>query len=891
MAMTRPNLAVFQEYKQISVATATPFLDALVVGPCFQLMDYADDKATCAAGEYGIENENCPLPARSALVIADPPDAKPGIVLDPTSVEIYFDHAQVVLVESNTIDDTDDGLYTLGNNVFKAHTTASGIHFGVQKIAAGDTLVAQSGSTADYVKTIKEVTYVLKDKAGTLLFITNGVQAGDTVILSDDTVTPVRNGTYLVSSVRSESELEFVNLSWTGNYETGTTTTTVITVKSPSGTTRVTGTVVLADYGELKTTSDFTSNAGSNVQWRVERTVNDLLLDETQYSIEDNTVTIDADVIVDVPGTLFTSKKIAYALAYMGYRALRTDLQSITEIAGVSDMDTYLGKFDARNPLYVGALIAKANTTSPIKVFGVREDTLVGYMSMIEKISKDKKVYAIAPLTADSSVLATCKQMCEQLADPNYALAYGLKQKFRSTIGSIQLPIQKTMVAISGGGTAKEKISTAPAATRRLTLSVTGGVAPNFATDSTPGVIPGDVVTISADGIVVTATYTVAHVNTGLVLETTSNVTSISLTADDAYFKISSATGTQKILRTVDVGSVTAITVTASALDNLYLVLEDTLADFSHVLPGDILHVPSVPTVNDFTSYTIYTVNEVLSSTRLELVNRGTNTATVVNELPHLRSRTTGLALTDGVTYYRVVRTMSRSQQITDMIATANSYASKRLVLCYPDLVKVPQLPDGSLKTRLTPTVPALAGAQPGYYLSCAVAGLTAGSPSQKGFSGASVAGIEKIYNSDDYFTEEQITELSNAGIWIFEQASDTSPPVVVHEVTTNVASLEFGEYMSVKNFDYVARTFLDTLEVFKSGWNVIPETFDFVEDAARSVGNNLKGRYVAQIGAPLKDFRIDRVEESLLSADRIEAYVDVDLPMCLNTLGIHLVA
>jgi len=888
MAMTRPNLAVFQEYKKINVATATPFLDALVVGPCFQLMDYADDKALCEAGEYGVENENCPLPARSALVIADPPEAKPGIVLDPTSVEIYFDSAKVVLVESTTGEAVDNGLYSLGDNVFKAHTSAAGVHFGVLKIVPGDILVAQSGSTADYVKTIKEVTYVLKDKAGTLLFITNGVQAGDTVVLSNDTVTPVRNGTYLVSGVRSESELEFINLSWTGHTESIITTTT-ITVKSPEGTTRVTGTVVLADYGELKTTSDFTSSAGAIVNWRIERQVNDLLLDETQYSITDNTVTIDANVIVDI--TDFTSKKIAYALVYMGYRALRTDLQSITEIAGVSDMDTYLGKFDARNPLYVGALVAKANTTSPVKVFGLREDTLVGYMSMIEKISKDKKVYALAPLTTDSSVLATCKQMCEQLADPNYALAYGLKQKFRATIGSLQLPIQKTIVAVSGGGTAKEKISTAPAATRRLTLSVTGGTAPNFATDSTPGVIPGDVVTISADGIVITATYTVAHVNTGLVLETTTNVTGISLTVDDAYFKISSSAGVQKILRTVDVGSVTAITVTASALDNLYIILEDTLADYSHVLPGDILHVPSVPTVNDFTTYSIYTVNEVLSSTRLELVNRGTNTATVVNELPHLRSRITGLALTDGVTYYRVVRTMSRAQQIADMIATANSYASKRLILSYPDLVKIPQLPDGSLKTRTTPTVPSLAGAQPGYYLSCAIAGLTAGSPSQKGFSGASVAGINKIYNSDDYFTEEQITELSNAGIWIFEQASDASPPVVVHEVTTNVASLEFGEYMAVKNFDYVARTFLDTLEVFKSGWNVIPETFDFVEDAARTVGNNLKARYVAQIGAPLKDFRIDRVEESSLSADRIESYIDVDLPMCLNTLGIHLVA
>jgi len=95
---------------------------------------------------------------------------------------------------------------------------------------------------------------------------------------------------------------------------------------------------------------------------------------------------------------------------------------------------------------------------------------------------------------------------------------------------------------------------------------------------------------------------------------------------------------------------------------------------------------------------------------------------------------------------------------------------------------------------------------------------------------------------------------------------------------------------MCVKNVDFVSWTFLDTILGFIGGWNVIDQALDFIKLALQRDINNLKARFVSKIGAPLKDATISGVVFSELSADRIEAYIDSDFPVPLNTIGLHLV-
>jgi hypothetical protein len=345
--------------------------------------------------------------------------------------------------------------------------------------------------------------------------------------------------------------------------------------------------------------------------------------------------------------------------------------------------------------------------------------------------------------------------------------------------------------------------------------------------------------------------------------------------------------------RTVDGMVITAVGVTASALDNLYLVLTCPTATFitSGVIPGDILEIPNNPTVNNWSATpSQFVIDEVISNQKLRIVNLGNNTSTLEVELPHGGRRTNGTEITT-TEYCRVLRNLDKTQQVSEMVAVAQSITSKRCILCFPDEVMVTSLVDGSAPRITDPEEPEPAGVQPGYYLSCAVGGQTAGQPPQQGFTNLGISGIDTIYHSGDYFSEEQITNLSNGGIYVFVQANPAALPSTIHEVTTDVSALEFSEYMVVKDFDFVAWTFLDTLLPFLGIWNVTSETIEFIRQALFTTGNNLKARKVAKIGPPLLDYQLDSVEQSDLSKDRIEAYMQVDLPMTLNTIGLHLVA
>jgi hypothetical protein len=333
-------------------------------------------------------------------------------------------------------------------------------------------------------------------------------------------------------------------------------------------------------------------------------------------------------------------------------------------------------------------------------------------------------------------------------------------------------------------------------------------------------------------------------------------------------------------------------TLTPALLDDLYLIVNVPSAHFitEGVLPGDVLQMPHQPDINDFSNPTEWVVDDVLSETRLQVVNAGNDTSTVENELPHEGYRGGGAVVNQNHLYIRVIRNFTKGQQITEMLATAHSFSSRRLVLTYPDLVDVAGLKDGSLD-RLGGTDPMDAGSQPGYYLSCCVGGQTAGQPSQQGFTFLGVNGIKRIYGSNDYFSEEQLTELSNGGVYIFTQESLAALPSTIHEVTTDVSTLEFSEYMILKNFDYIAWTFLDVLLEFIGRWNVTPETIEFIGQAEQACIATLVSDRKPKIGAPLIDAKIISNEVSTISSDRVESYIEIEMPMVLNIIGCHLVA
>lgn len=899
MPLSRPNTVVYQEYTDLSVIPATPQLSELVVGPCYQLLDYLDDKVDCAAGSYGTSQEDNPRTSPTAAVtIATPPSIDTGAILTDASVRVFFDDATVVIKEIASAPGSSAGTFDADDNIFYT-TRALGTNMGSNYIAAGDTLITESAG-ADYVKTVKELAYIFYVVAGTPNFTTIGCDIGDIIEVSGDTAGVSRDGTYTVKKKYIEAGVvvdDSIEIEDASNL-IGVSADAHVRITTAAGVEKYTSLggakIILADWCHLRVTEDFPdANDVTNRLWRAERTLTDVELDSSDFSVDSTTkvVTVSAGITTTVSTTI-GDKPVSYAAMYMEYAALRQDLQNVNEVSSSAEAIALLGKYDARNPLCVGVHVSLANTSTTIKVYGVAADTLAGYRDFVERTGHLSDIYAVVPLTYSTSIIGYLKGVWENYADPTYVLSSGIKQKFRNVIGAVELVTQSDVVTETSGSSTLTKAGTIPTGNKTMTLSGLTGQTADF---SASGVLPGDIVNVTIAGIVL-GPYTVAHVNTALILETVETLPTLGAASNPVdTLDITDPTGliSRFTALTYSVG-VKEFTLAAGTQDALYLILSSPTSTFisDGVVPGDLLQMPSDPEVDTWTTYSTWEIASVDSETRLTIANNGNNTDALENELPHLVKRTaaTDRAVTNGSLYFQVKRNMSKTEQVNYMLAVAQSLNSKRAIVCYPDTVDVTDLVDGS-KTR-TGTDPELADAQPGYYLACAVGGQTAGQPSHQGFTNLGGNGIDQIYNSNDYFSEEQLTNLSNGGVYVFVQDAPAALPYTIHEVTTDVLALETGEYMHVKNLDYLSMSFLTTLRPFIGTWNITPEAIQFITQALYAIINTHKSAYRAKIGAPLISAVVRSVFQNTdISEDRIEAYVDLDTPSVLNTIGLHLVA
>jgi hypothetical protein len=624
------------------------------------------------------------------------------------------------------------------------------------------------------------------------------------------------------------------------------------------------------------TTLTFTDEIARSgyVNFRIERELSDTEIESDFIEVTSGTneIIVKGGVTLPVNGV---DKVVTYADVYVAYRSLRQDLQDVKTISSVTAITGQLGRIDARNPLAAGVFIALQNTNASIQYFGIASDDLAGFNAMKSSISGRKDIYAVVPLTQDIDVIASFKNEFEALASPDYALENGVPQKFRVVIGSAGvLPDTKIVVDRNTDG----QTQTTSGATVSGAHTVTFATGVNLIT---LGILPGYSFDVDDD------TFTVAHVNSATSLEIVEAGSAGTVSSAVVQFKNASGT---------NVGSAATTNVTTAVDDTLFLDFYDANATFidDGVIPGDLLETPKDPTRTTFNVRDRFTVATIVSNQRLRIRNNGRNTALVTNELPHgvTRVATVALVPTSATLPYRVLRTLDKDGQVDELVALPVSVKSRRAILCWPDTVDVAGLVDGSLtRSTAAPSTPVAADSQPGYYLACAVGGMTTALPSHQGFTNLGIAGIHKLYNSNTYFEDKQITDLSNGGWFVFQQDTPQALPYIVHQLTTDPSTLQFGEFSLVKNFDYVSMYFSDILDDFIGPWNINKETIGFIQAAVQAGIDNLKLRKLPRIGAPVIDAHISSIGESTVSEDRLELFVEADFPKPLNTVGLHIVS
>ena len=229
---------------------------------------------------------------------------------------------------------------------------------------------------------------------------------------------------------------------------------------------------------------------------------------------------------------------------------------------------------------------------------------------------------------------------------------------------------------------------------------------------------------------------------------------------------------------------------------------------------------------------------------------------------------------------YRISIDLNPASQVTELNTIPTSLASSRCVMVWPNSIYV-----SDVENELT----GVQNKQSGQYLACAVGGMVAGLPSHQGFTYIGIAGIQQIFNSNFYFTDDQLTLLRNAGWYVFVQESETSLPYTIHEVTTDVSSYQFGEFMNVKNFDYCALHLKGIVEAFLGRYNINNETLKYIRQSLENGITFLKDQTYPKIGAPLLDASIDSLAAHATEVDQVDANIGLDLPKVLNKVGLHL--
>lgn len=341
---------------------------------------------------------------------------------------------------------------------------------------------------------------------------------------------------------------------------------------------------------------------------------------------------------------------------------------------------------------------------------------------------------------------------------------------------------------------------------------------------------------------------------------------------------------------------------TASVIinDNLYDRFEDATARFlsDNVKAGDLLEIPV--DANDYTAgafagrYTSYVIAQVLSETRALIQNGRDDAPGSANELPHGYMREYQGRVVDNTTpnamRYRIRRALSKEDQVLTLVSLSQSFRSKRVTLLWPDEVKVTGLVDGSLPRAIS-TVPVAAGWVPGFYGAAVIGGALAGLPVQHGLTNLGFAGVSDVRHANGYFSEPQLSRLSDGGWFILYKKRPQDLPICMHQLTTDTSAVQTGELSVVRNLDFVSMFLQDILNEFLGQYNVLPETTNEMQRAVAGGMEDLKSRRIAHFGAPLLNGSVSLIKVSDVHKDKYEIWANVEIPGPVNGVDLHVVS
>lgn len=819
----RPGVRVTQEFAAAAPALAAVSLFPVAVGPAYQIVD--DEQA----GTYSGAEQSYAFSSLLGGAIVDTEqladDELFPILKKPIAVELW--NVVLEIVSSQTTG-------KVAGTTFSDATTDI-----FENVLAGDKIVVtpQTGVEIVAAQTDGQST----DTAGQRNRLTSGtadlfenVKVGDTVNVTGGTNTII--GTFTVNIKLSN---DVIVLDSDVNDGVGPSTDVAYSITGDRGAANEGEYSVrsVTDVNTLELISPMPEENEAPVAYSIKRTLsNKVSVDRVDahpgngFVADENAITMPVAYTVDVDGNDFP---VIEADVYSSYRALRTDLDSeVRTFEQLSDVESVFGGADQivpSNPLAYALSIMKQNTVTPVKGVGLPEtfltDETLAYTSVASDALTAEEVYAIAPLTNNGAVHTMLRNHVEQLSLPDNKLE--------------RVVIINSLLSTTAEVQAENTTSTELVGSRSIVTTQVDGDAnitdPAVLNDATAdqflNVEPGDTVTIVSGTGVTPGEYAVASKQSNNQITLDSNFVTAGVPTDIQYY----------IQRKDGLG---ADGVTLYDRDAAFVTNGTAVGHYIQILSG--------------TYAGNWKIAEVTSDKQ------------VVLESPIL-----GITEIETGINYRVIRNLSKNEQAENIKGYSESFASRRVVHVWPDIVKAPI---GQVVYDL-----------PGYFVAAAVAGLSGGLPPQQGLTNLTVSGFIGFSHSTKYFSELQLNTIADGGTMIFIQEAPETPLLCRHQMTTDRSTIKFQEYSVTKNVDFIAKFLRDAFKGPIGRYNIVDTTLDLLKTTAQASIDFLR-TYTAvlpNIGGNIRSGRLVAIEEDPNQIDTVNLRFAFQVPIPLNYIDI----
>lgn len=820
MAYRRPGVTVTQQFTGLVPALAAFNLPCVAVGPAFQLVT-ADSVGSYNGSQqtYGYASL-----APGALVdLALPPPA--GAPNDFAAA-----HLPVRLVVKNAVVEVLSQKAT-GQGSGTAFTDATVGQFA--DVTVGDELVVVASQDVEIVSA--------KTNGQSFQNTTNRLQAGVAGQFADvkvgDMVTIVGGAPSVASSVAVTAVLpgDLLLLAGAINNGSADSSSVAYSISGDRGGENA-GTYKIKTVTNANTLvlSSPLQEAETEVSYRIQRKAGTLTLPRVDelgsdgFYADEAGIQLSDDLVVVINDSLHL---LLSGNLYADYRALRTDLASqVLAFTSISDLNAVFGatQITPANPLAYALSIMLQNTVTEVGGLGLDANYFpneaLSFTNAAAVLSLSD-VYAIAPLSQNPVVHTLFSNHVTQLSLP------AAKQERVALVNSRLVPVavvqpeSTTVTTVNNSVIVVNTKITGSAAVIAPTTLADASLSDIFA-----GVFPGDKVVIQAGTGVTVGTYAVVSKTNDTTLVLSSNFITAGTASNIQYY----------IVR----------------LDGLWgdgVTFQDRGATFisNGVAPGHLLRIAAGPLAGR------YTVASVVSEKQL----------TLAPPVP-------GVAANQSALTYQIERNFTKNEQAELVSGYSASFANRRLVHCWPDVV---QAPIGQTVVDL-----------PGYYLGCAIAALTTGLPTQQGFTNLAVSGFLGFKHSTGYFSEAQLNVIADGGTMVFSQDGANQPLYIRHQLTTDRSAIKFQEYSVTKNVDFISKFLRSSFKGFIGRYNIVDSTLDEIKTTATAVLNFLRdGTKLPRVGGVIRGGTLASLVPSDDQIDTLNMVFSLTIPIPLNYIDI----